>query len=88
MDHQEETDYGDRKEEGEPYFDPDTNLNITIVVGAVARLKCSVHNLGDKTVSGRLVQRVSLTTCFFSLLNPRGSFLGRMCLIKLVEALA
>ena len=58
MNHQEERDYGESKEfeeeEGEPYFDPATRTNLTSLVGSVARLGCSVHNLGDKTVSGRL----------------------------------
>ena len=44
------------EEGGEPYFDPATRTNLTSVVGSVARLGCSVHNLGDKTVSGRLEQ--------------------------------
>ena len=61
MNHQKEDDYGETREEkeegeeeGEPYFDPATKTNVTSLVGAVARLGCSVHNLGDKTVSGRV----------------------------------
>ena len=46
----------EEEEGGEPYFDPATRTNLTSVVGSVARLGCSVHNLGDKTVSGRLEQ--------------------------------
>ena len=55
MNHQGAGDYGDmEEEEGEPYFAPASRTNISSVVGAVARLGCSVQNLGDKTVSGRL----------------------------------
>ena len=54
MNHQGAGDYGDMEEEGEPYFEPASSTNISSVVGAVARLGCSVQNLGDKTVSGRL----------------------------------
>ena len=52
MNHQEQ---GEKKEEeeGDPYFDPATPTNLTSLVGAEARLGCRVHNLGDKTVSGR-----------------------------------
>ena len=50
MNHQKEGE----EESGDPYFDPATATNLTSLVGAVARLGCSVHNLGDKTVSGRL----------------------------------
>ena len=50
MNHQKEGE----EESGDPYFDPATATNLTSLVGAVARLGCSVHNLGHKTVSGRL----------------------------------
>ena len=58
MNHLGAGDYGDMEEEeveeGEPYFEPASRTNISSVVGAEARLGCSVQNLGDKTVSGRL----------------------------------
>ena len=53
MDHKEEPFYGEEEEEeGEPYFEVDSKqTNLSSVVGAVARLTCSVHKLGIKTVS-------------------------------------
>ena len=33
-----------------PYFDMSKRGNISVVTGNIARLKCQVHNLGDKTV--------------------------------------
>ena len=50
MNHQEEAE----EEEGEPYFSPATTTNLTCLVGGLARLSCSVQNLGNKTVSGGL----------------------------------
>ena len=53
MDNKEESFYGDEVEEdGDPYFEVDPKeTNLTSVVGAVAQLKCSVYNLGGRTVS-------------------------------------
>ena len=54
MSHQEHGEEEEEEEEGEPYFDLATTTNLSSLVGAEARLGCTVHNLGDKTVSGRL----------------------------------
>ena len=42
------------EEEDETYFDLPNKTKVTGLVGGVARLACSVQNLGDKTVSGRV----------------------------------
>ena len=58
MDHEQEDYYDEDPEDGVPYFDPDTSqTNLTSVVGAVARLRCSVHHLGTNTVSRALAAR-------------------------------
>ena len=36
---------------GQPVFDLGQTKDVASVVGGVASLQCSVHNLGDKTVS-------------------------------------
>ena len=64
MDNEQEDYYDEDPEDGVPYFDPDTSqTNLTSVVGAVARLRCSVHHLGSNTVS-------LLTACLASLSLP------------------
>ena len=72
MDHEQEDYYDEDPEDGVPYFDLDTSqTNLTSVVGAVARLRCSVHHLGSNTVS-------LLTACLAPAQSPCQMYLRRL----------
>ena len=82
MDPQEDGYYGKEKhldEEREPYFDT-SQTNLTSVVGSVARLNCSVQNLGIKTVR-RMWRIIDLAEQTDNSVNTRGGgFLAKMYL--------
>lgn len=46
----------------DPYFDASTQKNLTALVGKTAYMTCTVHNLGNKTVSTQISFQTSNCT--------------------------
>lgn len=59
-----------------PYFEDSVSRNVTALVGSTAYLKCRVHNLSNKTVSGDNEEAFTSPFSYFKFLS---FFLAARC---------
>lgn len=57
-----------------PYFDVSVSKNVTVLVGGTAYLKCRVRNLGNRTVSKKMMRKNFSPFSIFS-----SSYLNTIC---------